>query len=330
MNTFKKARIKLTVWYILISVFLLTVFSLAAVTAEQRAFNRIEQVLSNKATRPRLTALLDERISQFDKDFKRRLLFFDLVLFVIASGAGYFLSGVTLKPIQEMVKKQEEFSADASHALRTPLSTIHLEIEALKRTKKNIPLSCKKVLDSINDEVLLMKGIVDGLLQLVRGGKLEDKSHWKIFSLSMVAKDSLEQISPLAKNKYIKLTSNIEDAIRVFGSEGEVKEAIVILLDNAIKYTPEKGHVDLKAYKNNKSAILTVSDTGIGISEKDMPHIFERFYRGTNSQLLSQKGTGLGLHIAQSIIKNHKGKISVKSIPEKGSVFTIELSFLLT
>lgn len=325
MNTFQKARIKLTVWYILISIFLLTVFSLAAVTAEQKAFNRIEQVLSNKATRPRLTVLLTERISQFDKDFKRRLLFFDLVLLVIASGAGYFLSGVTLKPIREIVKKQEEFSADASHALRTPLSTINLEIEALKRTKKNIPSSCKRVLNSINDEVLLMKGIVDGLLQLVRSGALQDKSHWKIFNLSLVAKDSLEQISPLAKNKHIKLTSNIEDAIRIFGSEGEVKQAIVILLDNAIKYTLKEGRVDLRVHKNNKSAILTVSDTGIGISEKDIAHIFKRFYRGTNSTTNSQKGTGLGLHIAQSIIKNHQGKISVKSILEKGSVFTIEL-----
>lgn len=325
MDTFRKARIKLTLWYILISIFLLTIFSIAAVTAEQRAFNRIEQVLSNKTTRPRLTALLEQRISQFDKDFKGRLLFFDVVLLIIASAASYFLSAVTLKPIHKMLKKQEEFSADASHALRTPLSIINLEIEALKRTQKNIPPPYRKVLNSIRDEVLAMKGIVDGLLQIVRIGSFADKSHWSVFNLGMLAKDSLKQISPLAKDKFIRFTSSIEDGLNVFGSEEQIKQAIAILLDNAIKYTRDRGHVGMKAHKDNKSVILTVSDTGVGISEKDLPHIFERFYRGTNYNIEPQKGTGLGLPIAQTIIKNHKGKISVKSIPEKGTVFTIEL-----
>lgn len=325
MDTLIKARIKLTLWYILISIFLLTIFSIAAVTAEQRAFNRIEQVLSNKTTRPRLTALLEQRISQFDKDFKKRLLFFDVVLLIIASAASYFLSAVTLKPIQKMLKKQEEFSADASHALRTPLATINLEIEALKRTQKNIPLPYRKVLNSINDEVLAMKGIVDGLLQIIRIGSFADKSHWNVFNLSILAKDALKQISPLAKDKFIRFTSSIEDALNVFGSEEQIKQAIAILLDNAIKYTLKGGHVGLRLKKNNKIAILTVSDTGIGVSKKDLPHIFERFYRSSNPIVDSQKGTGLGLPIAKTIITNHKGDIFVKSTLEKGSSFTIQL-----
>src|SRR5258708_11635307 len=168
MNAFYKARLKLTLWYIFISFCLLTIFTLAAIRAEQTAFDRIVQVISNPVTRPHLTALLDSRINNFERTFTTKLFLFDGLLLIFASIASYFLSGITLKPIQEMVRLQDDFAADASHELRTPLTTIGIEIEALKRTETNIPPAYKQVFTSIQEEVLRMRGIVDGLLTLVR------------------------------------------------------------------------------------------------------------------------------------------------------------------
>lgn len=325
-NTFQKARIALTLWYILITALLLVIFSIAAIGAEKRAFGRIEQALANKAQRPKLTALLEKRILEFEKNFRNRLLLFDLALFLIASGSSYLLSGRTLKPIQEMIKQQEEFSADASHELRTPLTTIDMEIEALKRTERNLPEKYKNIFISIQEEISRMRNIVDGLLILVRSNYANTKKSWKIFNLSELITDTFKQMQPLAHEKSLDFKLENKQNLMVYGSTNELKQVVIILLDNAIKYTPLKESVTVKTFLKENNVNLVVQDTGVGITEKDLPHIFNRFYRASNSQD-QYRGVGIGLAIAKKIIENHQGKILVESTLHQGSKFTIHLPY---
>lgn len=324
MNAFQKTRLKLTVWYILISLFLLTISSLAAIRAEQSAFDRILSVVSNPS-RPRLTELFERSIADFEQNFKKRLFLFDGALLVIASVTSYFLSGLTLKPIQEMVDMQEEFAANASHELRTPLTTIGMEIEALKRTEAKVPKQYSELFDSVLEEVQRMKGIVDGLLTLVRYNSIHGRKNWQKIDLTPLVKDAYSQMQQLANAKHINYQFHQNGMLSVYGSSDQIKQVILILLDNAIKYTQEDGTIHVSLQKTRNHASISVSDTGYGIVSSDLKHIFDRFFRAHSHMV--QKGSGLGLAIAKKIVEDHNGIISVQSTVGKGSKFTV--TFLL-
>lgn len=322
LNQFQKARLKLTFYYILISICLLTIFSIAAINAEKVAFTKIIQSLGPRSPRPRvfmLNPILEQRIDSFEEDFKLKLLQFDLILLVGASLASYFLSGRTLKPIEEMVKAQEEFSADASHELRTPLTTINMEIEALKLSHKSLPKDISNTLDSIQDEVKRMKHLVDGLLTIVRDQETPQLG-WKNFNLSKVIEETALSMQKVALEKDIKFTFNVKKNVSFIGDPDQLKQLSLILLDNAIKFTPSKGKITLNLTKNNKGIYLIVTDTGIGISKDLQEKIFERFYKGKNS-----KGSGLGLSIAKKFVEYYNGEIKVESDTNKGTKFIVKL-----
>ncbi|HCM37081.1 MAG: ATPase/histidine kinase/DNA gyrase B/HSP90 domain protein [Candidatus Gottesmanbacteria bacterium GW2011_GWB1_43_11] len=322
MKAFQTARIKLTLWYIAIIALLLTLSSLAAVNAESQAFNRIQQALGNPRERPKLTQLLETRIAEFEFKFQTRLLALDIILFIFGSIGSYFLSGITLDPIQEMIKKQEEFAADASHELRTPLTTIAMEIEALKRTEKKLPSRYIQVFKSVQAEVARMKQIVDGLLTVVRGESSDAQKTFSAVDLLAVSQDGVRQMQKIATEKEIELTSEGKP-VQILGNPEELKQVVLILLDNALKYTPPKGQVKLNVLAKKRQAEVTINDTGYGIPESDLPHIFERFYRVLRPQEISTKGAGLGLAIAQKIVDAHHGKISVASQINQGTRFTL-------
>ncbi len=322
-NTFATARLKLTFWYILISLILLLIFSIAAIGAERRAFSKIQSALSDKVQRPTLTKVLELRITAFENDFLQRLLFFDLILLLGASAASYFLSGRTLEPIQQMLKQQEEFAADASHELRTPLTTISLEMETLKRKEARFSEKNLQTFNSITEEIMRMRAIVDGLLTLVRVNNIDEKKSWSVFNFTEIVNETFLFLEPLAKEKRLSYKIDAVKDLFVRGSKEQIKQVIIILLDNAIKYTPDKGEVSVSLSEAHNLVSLSVSDSGPGIAEQDLKHIFDRFYRAADSN--TQKGSGLGLTIAKKIVENHDGKISVESKLNKGSTFTIML-----
>ncbi len=324
-DTFQRARLKLTLWYILVTAILLFIFSIAAVQAERRAFTRIEAALSNPVERPRLTTLLAQRLGDFDRNFRERLFLFDVILLAIAAGASYFLSGQTLAPIAEMLQEQEDFAADASHELRTPLTTIGMEIEALLRSDKQISPKFKQVFMSIQEEIKRLSGIVAGLLTIVRTENMGEVAATKLVYLDRVASEAYQQMRVLAKKRQITLFFHKSREVKVRGSAPQLKEVVLILLDNAIKYTPAGGKVTVEVGHEQNQAWLVVSDTGYGIPADDIRHIFERFYRLHRDTEVTHKGHGLGLSIAKKIIEVHKGRIKVKSTSGQGSSFIVIL-----
>lgn len=321
-DAFQKARLKLTLWYVLISILLLLIFSLAAIQAEKKAFAKIEQALGDPIQRPNLTALLERSLKGYEQDFRQGLFFFDMILLLAAFVLSYFLSGSTLKPIQTMLKEQEEFSADASHELRTPLATINMEIEALKRTEKSLPQYFKNVLDSIQQEVGRMSALVEGLLTLVREDDYQKTA--KSFDFSQSIENILKQVTVIAEKKKIQITFDGPKKLIILGVEEKLKQIILIFLDNAIKYTPWAGKIHLSLKQDKGKIFFSVEDSGFGITPEDLPHIFERFYRGKTSAQNKTKGVGLGLSIAKKISANMGGKLSAESSPGKGSKFTLE------
>lgn len=322
MNEFSKARLKLFSWYVLINFLLLTVFTIVAFQAERQSFNQIEKIVSNRTQRPLVAALVEDRLSQFTSDFRERLLYFDIILFLVSTGAGWFLSGKTLKPIEDMMKKQQEFSADASHELRTPLTSILMELEAIKRTQKKIPKDLSSSFENIKDEALRMKQLVNNLLTLVRN-EPNLYSDTEIFALNEVAQKAFDSLKPIALGKKLVYEFKKSEQLKIRGDIEAIGQALTIFLENAIKYTPS-GRITMEVESvNQKVCLVKVSDTGIGIPSGDTPHIFERFYRVRTRT--KSRGTGLGLAIAKKIIDNHKGKITVKSIVDEGSTFSIQL-----
>ena len=221
-----------------------------------------------------------------------------------------------------MIKKQEEFAADASHELRTPLTTIAMEIEALKRTEKKLPSRYIQVFKSVQAEVARMKQIVDGLLTVVRCESSDAQQTFSAVDLLAVSQDGVRQMQKIATEKEIELTSEGKP-VQILGNPEELKQVVLILLDNALKYTPPKGQVKLNVLAKKRQAEVTINDTGYGIPESDLPHIFERFYRVLRPQEISTKGAGLGLAIAQKIVDAHHGKISVASQINQGTRFTL-------
>jgi signal transduction histidine kinase len=316
MDDFKRARLKLTGWYVLISTAMLAVFTLAAWGAEKNAFSKIEKTFVDPVARPRLTEVLERSIDNFEHDFWEKLLTLDAVLLLLATLGSFWLSGITLAPIEEMHKEQEEFAGDASHQLRTPLTIIKTELLTVKKTEKNIPKKYEEVFDSVLEEVGRMQRLVEGLLMLVR----QEEGQEERLELMRIAKGVAEKVISIAREKKIQIKVEGKE-VRIRAVKEGVEQVVWILVENAVKYSPEGGVVELTVEEDRSTAILKVKDEGIGISKEDSKKIFERFYRGGSGRKV--KGTGLGLAIAKKLVKTHGGELSVTSEVGKGSEFSV-------
>jgi len=315
MENFEKARIQLTLLYIMLSFLLLGMSNFVAVNAERYAFNSIEQALADKKERPVLTAVLARNLNNFDVNFIKILLTLDVFLVVLVSYASYILSGYTLTPIENMLQMQEEFSADASHELRTPLTTINMSIEALRRSDENLSQDSVETLDNIQQEVARMRKIVSGLLTLVR----RDQASLEKIDLSAVLKTCCDQLRLNAQKKNIVVDAKINDGLYLFGGKDAIVQVVLNILDNAIKYTPDGGKVILVAQKEGPKIVIEISDTGKGIAKSELENVFKRFYRAHEAG----EGLGLGLSIAKKIVEEHHGKLKVESNFGVGSTFSI-------
>lgn len=340
---FQKARIKLTAWYLLIIILISISFSMAMYRALTSELDRVE-----RAQRLRIERGLPERFGippplDGNDEFRRflsldpdliaetknrlaiSLVIINFVIFATSAGAGYFLAGRTLKPIKEMMEEQNRFVSDASHELRTPLTSLKSGIEVNLRDKKLTLNQAKMLLESNLEEVNSLQVLSDALIKLNQYQRGDNGFTISEMSLSTIIGEAIKKVSNLAKNKKITIENKTSDFL-IKGDKKALTEVFVIFLDNAIKYSPKNTKVNLSSEKTDGHILIYITDQGMGISEKDIPHLFDRFYRADKSRTKSNvSGYGLGLSIAKQIINKHHGAIKVKSKLDKGTTFTVRL-----
>ncbi|MCL4384314.1 HAMP domain-containing histidine kinase [Patescibacteria group bacterium] len=249
----------------------------------------------------------------------------NLVILVVAGGASYFLAGKTLAPIERMVEEQKRFISDASHELRTPLTALKTEIEVALREKRISSQEAREMLESNLEEVNKMQMLSNYLLSLNRYQNKTVPLPMDKVPLKSVMEKAIKQVQRTAATKQMKIKKNLQEAA-VWGNEMSLVELFVIFLDNAIKYSQPGSAIEISLQPVGNYAVAEISDQGMGIDQKDLPHIFDRFYRADLSRSkIKTDGYGLGLAIAKNIIDLHQGRVEVESILEKGSKFTIFL-----
>ncbi len=266
------------------------------------------------------------RLVQLNKDrnnLKVNLLLFNVAVLTIGGGVSYYLARRTLRPIEEALEMQKRFAGDASHELRTPLTAMQTEIEVALRSPDLTKKGAVDLLKSNLEEVAKLKSLSEGLLALATA-RGNNKPHEKVSSAQIVDA-AINQANKPAAAKKIKIKSSVKDSV-VAGNCQQLVNLLVILLDNAIKYSPSGSQVNITAKSQDNQAVISVSDQGIGIASADLAHIFERFYRADISRSKNTaQGYGLGLAIAKKIAELNHGSIRVKSAPGKGSTFTVRL-----
>jgi heavy metal sensor kinase len=228
--------------------------------------------------------------------------------------------------IDRSVSQLRQFTADASHELRAPLALIYTAAEfSLRRERPREELV--DALEKILRESRHTTSLVDSLLLLARADSGEDSVHAPVsINLSVLCQDTADRAAELASARGISVFTDLgSSSIVVDGDEISLRRLLLILVDNAVKYTSAGGRVDVGLAVDGKAALVRISDTGIGIAAADLPHVFDRFWRADKVRSRAAGGTGLGLAIARWIVDRHGGTIGVASEVGRGSVFTVTL-----
>ncbi|MDN3017293.1 ATP-binding protein [Paenibacillus sp. BSR1-1] len=250
------------------------------------------------------------------------------IFFGIAIAISTKMSKRAMVPISGAFLRQREFVADASHELRTPLSVLLSSIDAIEMTIEPQKEDFSgKILSNMRQEVKRMTHLVSDLLTLARSDSNTIELKTETFDFRPYADKALESVSPLAAAKQISLNLESPAVLMAVGDPERLSQLLYILLDNAIKYTPNEGKVKLFLSEEGQELGIAVQDTGIGIEREEIKQIFERFYRSDKSRSRQMGGHGLGLSIAKWIVDTHKGTIKVSSEIGKGSTFIVRIPF---
>jgi signal transduction histidine kinase len=218
----------------------------------------------------------------------------------------------------------QRFATQASHELRTPLTIIIGELEALLR-EKNLPSVFRDRVGSVLEEAEHLAKLVKGLFAITRLEAGELLSEPIPFDFSSLARSTCEQLLPIAQEKNLSVQMHTEPNLEVLGDRVRLKQVIVNLLDNAIKFTPSGGMITLTTQVDGGSVRLDIQDNGFGISEEALPYVFESFYRAKDERIQRTEGGGIGLSIVKSICETHRGTVMIRNNSEGGCTVTIRL-----
>ncbi|WP_254174953.1 sensor histidine kinase [Planktothrix pseudagardhii] len=245
----------------------------------------------------------------------------------LAGIGGLWLTQKALKPIEQSYKQLKQFTADASHELRSPLTAIKTSVDVMLTHLERIHPKDLKKLSAISSATVQMNHLVDDLLFLARTDVSASKlSHeWLPIKLHELLQDVIDLIAPSAQAKQIRFISHVSIPLMIHGDRNCLCRLLSNLLENAIQYTSTGGKITVFLKKQNRFAVITIKDTGIGIAEEHLPFIFDRFWRADKARSHREGGTGLGLSIAQAVALQHGGKITVASKLGVGSCFFVHL-----
>ncbi len=312
---FKKARLKLTAFYLLIIVAILAVFSLLLFhyTAQHLRDNMEE----DSSARQIQEMLIDRATGQLEQS----IAIGDAIVIAIAGMLSYWLAGMTLEPIQDALDAQEQFTANASHELRTPLSVVKNDIEVLLKKHQPTAEDAKAVASRSLEEIDRMSGMVENLLTLARSKKTDVPIELEETNVAKAIDFAVKKLQRSAEAKHLSLAVKKESSALILGNERLLEQLFFNLIQNAITYTKEGGVTTTIAA--SKAVTVQIADTGIGIDQKELGHIFEPFYKTDASRTARSNGVGLGLAIVKEIVDKHKGSIHVESVPGKGTAVTV-------
>jgi len=226
--------------------------------------------------------------------------------------------------LEKAFKRQKQFTSDASHELRTPLAVIEAE-STLALQKERPPNDYRQSLDIVSRETRQMSSLIDKLLTLARADAGKEQWNFAEVELDKLISNLSTDVEVLCQEKGLSFQLGQTQDLVVKGDEARLRELFMNLLDNAIRYTPAPGTVSLSLRREGQMAVVSITDTGIGIPAKDIPFIFERFYRVDKSRSRAEGGSGLGLAICRHIAEAHGGKIEVESQVGAGSTFSVWL-----
>lgn len=271
--------------------------------------------------------IMGEREHQYEEAHDRIINNLILINILILVGGGalcYYLALRTLRPIEEAHEAQSRFTADASHELRTPITAMRTENEVALMDPKLTLKDAKQQLKSNVEELEKLSSLSEGLLRLAQ----VDNNHLEKTAISAetIAQAAVNRILPQAETHDILIKTVVQTDGQVIADEASAIEALVTLIDNAVKYSPKNAEVIVRVEQDQRVIAFHVIDTGPGIKKDELPYIFDRFYRADSSRTKQGvSGYGLGLAIAKSIADAHHGDIAVVSKVGKGSTFTLSL-----
>lgn len=252
------------------------------------------------------------------------LLLVGLVCSLLSFFASFFLAKHAIKPIQTSLEQQNNFVSDASHELRTPITIIQTNLDIIKGAPRHETIADnEKWLNNIQDETTAMTELINSLLFLARADANQQLMEKEFFPLNPTILDAIHPFEVIAKRQNITLTTDMNGPVTALGDATRLKQVLTILIDNAIRHTPEHGSVIAGCHTKDDAIYITITDTGEGIAKENQHKIFDRFYQVDESR--HKGGSGLGLSIAKWIIEQHGGSISVSSTLGSGTIFTIKL-----
>lgn len=255
------------------------------------------------------------------------LLCIALLLVLAAGGVSYWLAGINIRPIRKMYEQQKQFTADASREMRTPLAVMKLAVTALKDDgDSRYSGFANDSLQMLSNEVDSMSRLTQRLMELARSEQDDEPLLLERVDLSSLCEGTAGKLKLLAKEKNIELADFIEPELYLKGDSESLKRLLIILLDNAIKYSAGGSRITLRLFKSEKQIHLEVADEGEGIKDEDKKLVFDRFYRVDKARSRSQGGFGLGLSLAQAIAKQHGAVIKVLDNKPKGTIMQVVFS----
>jgi signal transduction histidine kinase len=238
---------------------------------------------------------------------------------------GLFLANRALVPARLAWSNQQRFIADAAHELRTPLTLLRADAEVLLRGREHLEEDDAMLLEDIVAETNHMGNLATNLLTLARLDTGAVHREHEVVNLAELSQEIVRRVQALAEERDITVQAQNDGDLYVIGDPLLLEQAILGLLDNAIKYNRQGGHVFVRTASQDGKAVLEVRDTGIGIAAEHLPHLGERFYRVDKARSREVGGTGLGLSIARTIALVHGGTLSIGSVPEQGTTVKFKL-----
>jgi two-component system, OmpR family, manganese sensing sensor histidine kinase len=248
-----------------------------------------------------------------------------VVMALILSGlGGIWLTRQAMQPIEQSFQRLQQFTADASHELRSPLMVVKSNAAVALKYHQGMREEDAEKFEAIASATQQMTRLTEDLLLLARSDRLPE-NHWEMISLSDLLHDLVKCYKPQASTRSLQFTARIAPSLQVMGNKMQISRLLSNLIDNAFYYTPALGKVMIQAAQRGLQIEISIEDTGVGIAPEHLEQVFDRFWRADGSRTHWEGGSGLGLAIAQSIAKLHGGQISVVSETDQGSCFIVRL-----